>query len=306
MNRDIKIIIKKDIIFNQNISSQAFMTYVGLAICLKPGMDLIYADKDMLYYYLSGLFDNTPRKFNESLRNGFNELVNNNIISCKKKKSSSYYLDAKDFVINETDNYVCIYLSEIRKLVCSDYHGKSKLLRFYMCLLSTFILNNKIRDIRDENKYNNVLSMVSQEHLSNISQISSHTTMEYIKLLEQLQLIYVSRCSFMFKDGKGNVKKHNNIYGRYADKDIINEFTRVRYEMYDDLHKTQLSTAANKSRSLMQKYNYLCKGIVYDLDIMNEIYQYICEYNKKHPKKQKDMSVFNIGGYCIRDDKIII
>ena len=297
--KDIKIMIKKDIVLNKDISNHAFITYLGIAICLKQGIDLIYTDKDMIYYYLTGQVNAVPRNFNELLRSGLKELIENNIISCKKKKSSSYYFDASDFIINENDNYVVVYLSEIKKIICNNYKGKINLLRFYLCLLSTFILNNHIQDIRDSNKYNNVLGMLSQEYLSSITDISVRTAMEYIKLLEELNLIYVSRCSFMFKDKKGNVKRHNNIYGRYDDKDIIEEFTKVRYEMYDDLHKIHMSSASNNSRSLMQKYNQMVKGKVYNNEVVDNVYNYLIQYNKKHPNNCKNMDIFMKYGYNV-------
>lgn len=293
MKYDSKIMLKKDIILNKNLSNNAILTYIGLAICLKPGMDLVYADKNMLYYYLSGISSSIPRRFEENLKNGLNELIDSNIIKCKKKNATSYYFTADDFVINKDDNYVVVCLSEINKIICCSYKGKIGLLRYYVCLLTTFIIKNSVKDVRNPDKYNNKLGMISQEYMSNVVNVSIHTAVEYTKLLEQLELIYVSRCAFMFKDSTGNVKRHNNIYGRYSDREIIDEFTKVRYEMYDDLHKTHISSAANKSRSLMQKYNCLRNGVMYDNNTVNEIYKYICEYNEKHPKKCKDMTVFN-------------
>jgi hypothetical protein len=166
-------------------------------------------------------------------------------------------------------------------------------------LLSTFILKNKIKDIREPEKYNNKLGMVSQEYISDILDVSVHTVVEYTKILEQLELLHISRCSFMFKDEKGNVKRHNNIYGRYNDKELIDEFAKIRYDMYDDLHKVKSTTATNNARSLMQKYNYLRGGTKYDKDTVAAIYNYICSYNEKYPKKTKDMKPFKKYGYKI-------
>lgn len=300
-----KLKLKKEIIENKSLSNNAIIAYIGLVSCLKNDFDNVFTNKNMIAYYLTKKTV-IPKRFEESLRKGMSELLDKQIVICKRKTGTDYYMEATNIKLNEKDKFIFVDFEDVQKILSCSYQGKNGLLRFYICMLGTFISRNKIKNIREPEKYSNVLGMMSQEYLAELSNVSIHTVVEYIKILEQLNLIYVSRCSFMFKDVNGNVKKHNNIYGRYADMDIIDEFTRVRHEMYDDFHKVQLSTAANKARSLMQKYNYLCKGIVYDLDIMNEIYQYICEYNKKHPKKQKDMSVFNIGGYCIRDDKIII
>lgn len=301
MKQDVKIMLKKDIVLNKELSNNALLTYVGLAICLKPGMDYVYADKNILYFYLSGALSSIPRRFDENIRNGLKELIDKQIITCKKKNNNAYYIDIDDFVVGKDDSYIMVYLSEIQKIICCNYHGKISLLRYYIGLLSTFILKNKIKDIRDPDKYNNKLGMISQEYVSDILDVSTHTVVEYTKILEQLELLYVSRCSFMFKDDKGNVKRHNNIYGRYSDKEIIEEFTKIRYNMYDDLHKVKSTNAINNARSLMQKYNCLRNGTEYDKETISAIYSYVSSYNKKYPKKCKDMGVFVKYG-CKIDD----
>lgn len=300
-----KLKLKKEIIENKELSNNAIVAYIGLVSCLKNDFDNVFANKNMIAYYLTKKTI-VSKRFEESLRKGLNELLDKKTIVCKRKTGTDYYMEVTNIKLDENDKFIFVDFEDIQKILSCSYQGKNGLLRFYICLLGTFISKNKIRNIREPEKYNNVLGMMSQEYLAELSNISVHTAVEYIKILEQLELLYIFRCAFIFKDRKGNVKKHNNIYGRYADKEIINEFTKIRYEMYDDLHKAHISSAANKSRSLMQKYNCLCNGLVYDSDTMNEIYQYINEYNDKHPKKHKDMSVFNRCGYYIKDNKVKI
>ena len=297
MKQDVKIMLKRDIVLNKELSNNALLTYVGLAICLKQGMDYVYADKNILYFYLSGVLSSIPRRFDENLRNGLKELLDKKVITCKKKSNNAYYINIDDFVVNQDDCYIIVYLSEIQKIVCCNYQGKISLLRYYIGLLSTFILKNKIKDIREPDRYNNKLGMVSQEYLSDILDVSIHTVVEYIKILEQLEILYVSRCSFMFRDNKGSIKRHNNIYGRYCDRELIDEFAKIRYDMYDDLHKVKSTTATNNARSLMQKYNCLRNDTSYDKDTVAAIYKYVCSYNKKYPKKAKDMKPFEKYGY---------
>lgn len=304
MKKDIKIILKKDIILNKNLSNQAIMTYVGLAICLKPGVDFIYADKNMIYSYLSGTIASIPRRFDENIKNGLKELIDKNIVTCKKRNSGTYYFNVKDFIVDNNECYLTVYLSEINKIINSTYKGKVSLLRYYLCLLSTIIIDNKIKNIREPDKFNNKIGMVSQEYISDIANVSTHTVVEYTKILEKLELLYVSRCSFMFKDNNGNVKRHNNIYGRYIDRNIIDEFTKVRYEMYDDLHKVHMSSASNNSRSLMQKYNQMVKGKTYSKEVMDSIYNYINQYNKKYPNKHRNMDVFEQYGYYVEQNDL--
>ena len=287
-----KLKLKKEIIEDKKLSNNAIVTYVGLVACFKNDFDNVFTNKNMIAYYLTKKTIITKR-FEESLRKGMAELLDNKIIICERKSGTDYYMETVNIKLNENDKFIFIDFDEVQKILMSSYKGKVGLLRFYICMIGTFLSKNHIKDIRNSEKYSNVLGMMSQEYLAKLACVSTHTAVEYIKILEELNLIYVSRCTFMFKDSNGNIKKHNNIYGRYINKDIIDDFTNVRYEMYDDLHKAQLSYAANKSRSLMQKYNCMQRGTEYSIETINEIYSYINNYNKKHPGNIKDTTIFD-------------
>lgn len=291
-----KLKLKKDIVIDKTLSNNAILAYVGIVSCFKNDFDNVFTNKNMMTYYLTKKTV-IPRRFEESLRNGINELLKNKIIICDSKNGTDFYMDTLNIKLKDDDIFIYVDLKDIQKILSCYHQSKIGLLRYYILVLGTFISKNHVENIRDPNRYNNVLGMMSQEYISNLTGMSIHTVAEYTKILEELEILYVSRCSFMFKDNKGVIKRHNNIYGRYKDKDIIDEFTKARYEMYDDLHKTHLSSAANNSRSLMQKYNQMVNGRDYDDGTVKDIYEYICKYNKKHTKNKKDMNVFVKCGY---------
>ena len=181
----------------------------------------------------------------------------------------------------------------------SELQSKANILRLYLCMISTFIGKNHITDMREPEKYNNILGMMSQDYLAELSHVSKSSVIEYIRELEKLEIIYISRCAFKFKDKLGKVKRHNNIYGKYECKELIDEFADIRYSMYDDLHKEKKSNIVNNARSLTQKYNCLSNGQEYDKTTIAAIYEYVCNYNDKNPKKAKDMTPFVKYGYKI-------
>jgi DNA-binding transcriptional regulator YhcF (GntR family) len=293
-----KLKLKKEIIENKNISNNAFMTYIGIVSCYKRDFDFVFSNKNMINYYMTKKIK-ISKKFDENIRNGMKELFEKEIIICNGKIGSDYYLGLQNIQCNDNDKFTFVDFSDIQTIMSSNYKGKSNLLRFYICLLGTFISKNHIKDIREPEKYNNILGMMSQEYLAGLADVSVHTVVEYTKALEELGLIYVSRCSFVFKDSKGRTKRHNNIYGKYKDRELIDEFAKIRYAMYDDLHKVQSANKVNNDRSLMQKYNCLRNNTDYDKETVTAIYNYVCEYNKKHPKKAKDMTPFVKYGYKI-------
>jgi len=286
-----KLKLSKTIIENSQLTHDAIMVYTGIVASYRNNCNAVLTNKNMINYYLTQN-RKMPRRFEENLRKGFQELLDKEIVICKEKIGVDYYFDLKNIKLNEVDKFVFIDFDDIHKIMVSNSYNKGGLLRLYICILSTFISKNKIKDIREPEKFNNILGMMSQKYLSEITGLSSHSVVEYIKTLEQLELIYVSRCSFMFKDEKGNIKQHNNIYGRYCDRELIDEFAKIRYDMYDDLHKVKSTTATNNARSLMQKYNCLRNNTEYDKDTVDAIYNYICSYNEKYPKRTKDMKPF--------------
>lgn len=293
-----KLKLNKSIVENKNLSNNAILSYVGLLSCPRFNYEPIYINRNMISYYLTGITTHS-RRFDEAIKLGLRELIDNDIVDCYNQDSMNYYIGFKNIKLKEDDRFIFIDFDEVKEILKYDYQGKVSLLRYYIVLLGTFISKNHITNIRDTTRYNNILGMMSQEYMSGLANISKHTAVEYTRILENLNLIYVSHCSFAFKDKKGNVKRHNNIYGRYKDKDIIDEFTKVRYEMYDDLHVAHLSSVANNSRSLMQKYNQMLKGKVYDNKVVDDIYNYVNQYNKKHPKSRRDMDIFEKYGYEI-------
>lgn len=293
-----KLKIKKEIIENKELSHNAILAYVGIIACYRYEFDKVFINKNMINYYLT---NNTimPKRFEGNLRDGIRELLDKDIIECYKKNATDYYLNLKNIKLEEDDKFVFIDLEDIQKIMTYKYQGKIPILRFYICLLGTFLSKNSVHDTRDPNKFNNVIGMMSQEYLANLIGISKSSAIEYIKILENLKIIYIYRCHLMFRDAYGNIKKHNNVYGKYKDKDIINDFVKIKYSMYDDLHRVQTEKVINSYRSLMQKYNCLCNGTKYNEKTIEDIFKHVVDYNNKHPKNEKDLTIFKQYGYVI-------
>ena len=293
-----KLKLKKEIIENKELSDNAILVYVGLVMCMRHNLNRVFANRNMLMFYLTNK-EKTTKRFDDSLKEGLQELLDKKVIVCKQRNGSDYFLGLDNIQLDDKDKFVFVSYEDVNKILTCNSQRKKSLLRFYILLNGTFIGKNHIKDIRDPDKYNNILGMMSQEYLAEIADISSRTVMDYIKIFEELKLIYVSRCSFTFKDAQGRIKRHNNIYGRYENKALIDEFADIRYSMYDDIHQVQNTNEINNARSLMQKYNCLRNNTKYDKATVAAIYKYVCSYNEKHPKKAKDMKPFEKYGYKI-------
>lgn len=114
---------------------------------------------------------------------------------------------------------------------------------------------------------------------------------QYIKRLEDLQIIYVRRSS---------VPHINNLIGFYQYRDEIDKYANAD----GSYHITKKKVSSNSKRSLMQKYNQICRGKKYEPEVMEQVRAYILEYNaeldklqREHPdddyiSQKKDVAVF--------------
>ena len=84
----------------------------------------------------------------------------------------------------------------------------------------------------------------------------------------------------VYLDDNKDIARKNNNYGRYKDADLIKQYATGICDFYKELdsEKAKKELAANKGRSLMQMYNCLRNGVVYDEATKKEIYDYV------HPK----------------------
>lgn len=293
-----KVKLKKDIVENKCLSNDAVMSYVGIVSSHIYGMEETLINKDIINFCLTKNHY-APKRFEESIRNGIKQLLDTNTIVCIEKTGINYYLNSDNIILEDNDRFIFADIEDINSIMNNKTQSKSNMLRLYLCMIGTFIGKNHIKNIRESDRYNNILGMMSQDYLAEIAQVSKSSVVEYIKELERLKIIYVARCSLKFKDKNGKIKKHNNIYGKYEDKDLIEEFANIRFSMYDDLHKVQKANITNNARSLTQKYNCLKNGTEYDKNTVDAIYNYINSYNEKHPNNAKDMKPFEKYGYKV-------
>jgi hypothetical protein len=293
--------INKKIIQDKTLSNDAIVSFVGLSMISLPDINT-YTSVDIISYYLT----NNPkpnRKIKDTVRNGLNELIDKKIVICngRVKNNSVYYIDSKNILV--TKNYITLQQEEIWKILNLNINYSTALLRFYMNLLCTFIVKNNIKDIREPKLYDNKFGMLSINSLCNLTGISNSTAIKYINTLEEIKLLYVVRCSKNFRHENGTIKRHNNIYGKYEDSKIINQYAAIEFKDLNDLKNKQIIEKTNNSRSMLQKYNSLVKGKEYDQYTITALFEFIVQYNNSHPGKERDLDVFEKYGFDININK---
>lgn len=108
----------------------------------------------------------------------------------------------------DTDVFYSIFNSNYRPDV------KWALFHYYCRLISSLDYNITIYDKKG------VVGHMPQAFFMYKTGLSQQTISKYHKYLEDLQLIYTSRCKYNIQNGK----RRNNYYGRYEDRKLIDKF----------------------------------------------------------------------------------
>ena len=155
---------------------------------------------------------------------------------------------------------------------------------------------------------NRVVGNFTIDYLSKLAGISERSIIEYNKILEENNLLYVNRNGDFVLDEQNNIKKMSNVYGRPCDSEYINEFANSKQKYNSSYRYVQTNeVSANNNRRLAQMYQQILKGNGerYSKTEIIEIYDYIVSQNKKYEKlyekhnyeeylnKIRDVSVFD-------------
>lgn len=227
---------------------------------------------------------------------------------------NSIFSDYNNNCKNKIKFYLSISYDDITTIFSNNtIRYKFELLRFYIQLLGS--INNGIQVILSNTECKkSVIGNMTIKALSSIANISIYKVSSYIKILEDMKLIYVIHSKkYYIKDNK--VIKISNIYGRYQDKEYINKYAKSLYDFknakdYSGQQDPALMNSDYK-RKLGQRYRKLLSGTKYSCDDVEEIKNYITFENEKYRKlynqtqreyyltKIRDTSIFD--SVCVFD-----
>ena len=196
---------------------------------------------------------------------------NHSIIDCSK-----LWLDSKN------GNFTVIYFEEIKKIFKIGNVNCFSLLKYFIQLINT--LSGQIEVYVNTDSKTRVVGTYTITKLAELSGISYRALIEYNKLLEENQIIYIHRQNDFVLDGNG-IKQLPNVYGRYCDRDFIDAFAENQQKYRKSYQYKEKSTAeVNHNRRLAQMYQQLLKGNEerYSEGEISDIYHYVVAQNKKY------------------------
>lgn len=276
MDKDKKfeIYLDKSIVHNLTLSKYEFVAYCGIkALACNKLWSNGYCpvNSALVSYALTN--ESQSQTFLNHITEAIDNLIKKSVIVAsdnyngfKLIRYTSLSLDTvnKNFIILSFDNAI--------RIMQLNIHYKCNLLRYYCILLGTL---NGSANMPKTSRGLPLIGNMSLQYLADQAGISFNTATTYNKILEQNHILHVIRLQDYFPQDKSSIFS-NNVYGRYEDKALIEEFVDQNYK-----NGRSFTKASNKNRSLALKYHYLCKGKDYSPKEIQEIYHYVLARNKK-------------------------
>lgn len=274
------LFIVKAISENLDISDEAFTVWCGL----RNIMTL-----DTMEYFVSfnliadSVFRRVPNRYELSaIKKGYKELVDKEYIKeLIEYSKTEYRVDLSALYYKKGDGYFSdLTMEEMHKIMnIEGNHNKYKLLRYFTAQVGSFNHSD------DFSYYKGKIGGMALDYFANLIPITKPTCISFNEILEQNELLFVIRhkdfYSFMGERGQ-ELREIPNTYSRWEDQEIAKAFAETTHGyVYFEEQRNVKTAEANERRSLAQKLNYFMSGKEYDIEIIQKLYKYAQERNKK-------------------------
>lgn len=293
------IFIGKNILHNKDLSNSV----IALRCIYNQNKDYYYINPSMLCFELYGNGSYT-RYTKESIMDGLIALEMMGLIKTIEEisKTEAVY-DLSDLFID--DYYVILDVDEIHSICnLNEKVDKFGVLRYFACMVGTIDYNSHIYigSGSDCKSVSNFVGYMPQEYLSSLCGIPTTSIINYNRILEDNNLIYIYRHN-SYRTEDGVLRSINNHYGRIENAEYIIQFAEQYEDVTGNEKTVQAKKDANYRRSMAQKYRALCNGKEYSEMEIEEIKEYVSKNNEKYENLMLlTTDDATIKGYC---DKIL-
>lgn len=286
-NNEITLFIPESLFENKALSNYSLAAYCVLhALSIPTHMSIQCITQYQIEFYLTGKLSGR-RVMSDYIKCGINELISNHIVEKIEEDKKHYVLDCSKLHIDTTkERFTVLNFSEVQRIFQVENINNFLLLRYFIFLVGT--ISSKINVYLESGEYKNrVVGNFTIDYLSELSGISERTIIEYNKILEELEILYVFRQQDFVIDKENNIKHLSNIYGRPCDIEYIKAFATNQQKHYESYRyvKNNISKV-NNNRRLAQMYQQLLKGKgeKYTKSDIIEIYNYVISENEKYER----------------------
>ena len=281
-----KLFIPETLIGNTEFSNYTLAVYCVLYILsASTHIPIQCVTYQQIVFYLTGQVRQKRNRIYDYVKCGLNELLDNDIVIKNDEFNKHLVLDCSNMWLDtKNKKFVVITFDEMKKIFEVENVNNFLLLKYFVLVIWT--ISSKITVYLENGTHKKrVLGKYTIDTLSKMSGISTRSIIEYNKILEDIELLYVFRSEdFTINKENNDIRRLNNIYGRPCDKEYIDTFgyNQKKYHQSHYYIESNIETANNKRR-LAQMYQQLLKGGGNDYtekEIM-DVYEYVISENEK-------------------------
>lgn len=301
------IVIGKKALENKGLSHESISVYATIQLIKSYHFNdkQLYVNSNMIYFYMNGFIDKVSRKKMEQIKSGLDCLVDNGIIvPVNIVGKYEYILNVKDLDINSKDDYfVKISYDEYNKIMtCGKQVNRYQMFSYFCTIISNI---NYSKNYFNKSSYVGKFCGLTLKVLAEKSMINNYRLLckedGYNDILEELKLLYIYKSDTIKRIGDGQYENLNNIYCRYKDKDLADEYGKSRDASFSIKPE---SNAKVINMSMSKKYSYLVSNTYkgnYSKNEIIDILEWAKKYNEKEEEyelsgwlwKEKDVSLIN-------------
>lgn len=303
----IQLWLSKKVYTSSDISIYGLAAYCAIKTLLyNEETTQICTSYEILAYQLTKNI-HCSRRFYDGIKTGYGELIQYGFVKKIDSKSKFDVVDcSKLFGIKKEDFFTIISYAEILKIFQIENINVFMLLKYFIFLIGS--INSSIDVYINSYEHKNcVVGNMTFQYLAQETGISRSSIIEYNRILEENELIYIYDQHDFVIDNTSSIKTLPSVYGRFSDKDFIEEFG-ANQTQYNKSYTYVKGNAekTNSKRRLAQIYNQLCKNndSKYSKKDIIEVYSYVLNENKKYKtiykqkhdeaclKKIRDVNIF--------------
>lgn len=287
--KNINIFVPNHLLDDTNISEYGLLVYCVLQKYAFKESEKICVTLQQIIFSIIGSVPERRSRIYENIIQGLEELKNSNIIKTDGVVQKHYILDVSDMIVNTSKgNFTIVYWDEIKRVFEIDGVNNFILLKYFISVASTISSSIEVVLPSGMSK-NRVVGNYTIEYLSKITKISVRAVIDYNKLLESKELIYIYRHDdFLLVNGE--IRQLANVYGRFSDREYVDIYGLRISQMDGGYKKSNADIDSNKKRRLAQIYTQIYKyhKTNYTKEQIIEVYNYIIKENKRYEKLYDD------------------
>lgn len=209
----------------------------------------------------------------ENIQSAIKSLTEKQIITVFCSDKEGVYVDIKKIHSSDKEFYLNLKSKNVLSILQINNRNKYLTLKIYAIIVNNLASN--ISATIDSYTKNRIICQMPQSFLAYKANCSEVTLIKHIKILEEMQLLYVLRDYSNIAGTKG-YKRNNNIYCRYEDRAFALSYaSNSRGHL---MHKKK-HEEINAKRSATQKKNYQAKLSAKKAEetTMDDLKQYVRE-----------------------------